>query len=119
MIVLHLPYPPTLNHMYGVQRSGRRFIKASGVLFKKEVAEIVAEQNIMTLNGQVCVFITAHMPDKRRRDLMNLEKITSDALTDAGVWLDDFQIDSFQIARGAMLKGGKLVVVITEIEAQK
>ena len=63
----------------------------------------------------MAVFVRAFMPDKRRRDIMNLEKILSDSLTSAGVWLDDSQIDDFRIVRGSVEKGGRVEVVITEI----
>lgn len=117
MIILELPWPPSLNHLYGVQKNGRRFIKQAGVEFKSRVCELVAEQKIKTLTGRVSVFIEAHMPDRRRRDLMNLEKIVSDSLTAAGVWNDDEQIDDFRIVRSGIIKSGKLIVLIQEIAA--
>lgn len=115
MIHLTLPYPPTWNHLYG-QRGTRKYMKKAGVEYKKAVAELVNKMNVETIAGRVSVFVAAYMPDKRRRDIMNLEKIVSDSLTDAGVWDDDSQIDDFRIVRCEIVKGGKVEVVITEIK---
>lgn len=118
MICLTLPFPPTINHMYG-QRGSRKYMKKDGVEFKKQVADIVSDAAVQTLKRPVAVFVTAHMPDNRRRDLMNLEKILSDSLTSSGVWDDDSQIHDFHIVKSWNVKGGMVKVVITEIEGAK
>ncbi len=92
------------------------YLKLQGREYKKAVADIISAAGIKTIEGRVAVFVRAFMPDKRRRDIMNLEKILSDSLTSAGVWLDDSQIDDFRIVRGSVEKGGRVEVVITEIE---
>ena len=116
MIHLRLPYPPTWNHLYG-QRGSQKYMKPAGKQYKQEVCEIVSQVGIETIEGSVAVFVRAFMPDKRRRDLMNLEKILSDSLTNAGVWLDDSQIDDFHIVRGPVEKGGRVEVVITKLKS--
>ncbi|HAW4327604.1 TPA: RusA family crossover junction endodeoxyribonuclease [Escherichia coli] len=50
----------------------------------------------------------------RKRDLDNLPKAVFDALTSAGFWLDDGQIDDMRIKRYQAIKGGMLVLVVTE-----
>ena len=114
MIHLTLPYPPTWNHLYG-QRGTRKYMKKAGVEYKKAVAELVNEMNVETIAGRVSVFVAAYMPDKRRRDIMNLEKIVSDSLTDAGVLDDDSQIDELYIRRNAVTAGGSITIQINEI----
>lgn len=114
MIALTLPMPPTINHAYGMRRGGGRFIKPAGVKFRQEVADIVAEAGHRTLEGRVSLFAVIHPADKRRQDLDNRCKALQDALTHAGVWLDDNQIDELHLVRGAVLKGGLVKVVITE-----
>lgn len=118
VIHLRLPFPPSWNHLYG-QRGSQKYLKPAGKAYKQAVAEIVAEQRIETIEGSVAVFVRAFMPDKRRRDIMNLEKILSDSLTNAGVWLDDYQIDDFRIVRGPVEKGGRVEVVITTIIGER
>ncbi|RAP72925.1 crossover junction endodeoxyribonuclease RusA [Candidatus Erwinia dacicola] len=44
----------------------------------------------------------------------NLPKAVFDALTSAGFWLDDGQIDDMRIKRCQAIKGGMLVLVVTE-----
>lgn len=114
MIDLALPYPPTLNHLYG-RHGSRTFLKKPGRDYKQRVAEIVSDYGAQTIEGAVAVFVSAWMPDKRKRDVMNLEKILSDSLTSAGVWLDDSQIDVFLIVRRGVEKGGRVRVVIVEL----
>lgn len=58
----------------------------------------------------------ATMPDRRVRDLDNLPKAVLDAITAAGVWDDDGQIDFLSVKRCGIKKGGKIVVEITELE---
>ena len=115
MIHLTLPFPPSLNHLYGM-RGSQKYMKPEGRAYKQAVADIVSDVGVQTIEGRVAVFVRAFMPDKRRRDIMNLEKILSDSLTSAGVWLDDSQIDDFRIVRGSVEKGGRVEVVITEIQ---
>lgn len=119
MIALTLPWPPSLNHMYG-RRGSRTFLKADGWKYKSDVANIVADMGIRCITKPVAVCVVAYMPDKRKRDIMNLEKITSDALTDAGVWLDDCLIHDYHITRHPdIVKGGMLKVVVRELDASE
>lgn len=115
MITLTLPLPPTLNHVFG-RRGNRTFIRPAGVEFRKQVTEIVADAGHPTIEGRVAVFAAVHPKNRIRQDIMNREKALNDALTHAGVWLDDSQVDSFHIVRREPVKGGKIIVVITEIE---
>ena len=54
--------------------------------------------------------------DKRRLDIDNRIKAVFDALEEAGVFNDDFQVDHLEMIRGDIIKGGKIIVVIEEIE---
>ncbi|EPM5114232.1 RusA family crossover junction endodeoxyribonuclease, partial [Shigella flexneri] len=53
--------------------------------------------------------------DKRRRDLDNILKAPLDALTHAGVLMDDEQFDEINIVRGQPVSGGRLGVKIYPI----
>lgn len=53
--------------------------------------------------------------DKRKIDIDNRIKCVLDALQDAGVFNDDFQVDELSIARGKPIKGGAIRVLIEEI----
>jgi crossover junction endodeoxyribonuclease RusA len=90
-------------------------ISADGRRYRKEVGECVLMyvRGSRPLNGRLSVRIEAQPPDKRKRDLDNLLKAPLDALTHAGLWVDDEQIDELTIVRLGPLRGGALRVVVT------
>ena len=55
--------------------------------------------------------------DKRKIDIDNRIKCVLDALQDAGVFNDDFQVDELTIVRGKTIKGGGIRVMIEEINS--
>lgn len=63
------------------------------------------------------VRIECHMPDRRRRDLDNLQKAAFDALTKAGFWADDVQVVDYRVVKMPIVKGGRLELTITELES--
>lgn len=113
MIYLLLPYPPTINHYYGV-RGKSRFIKADGLNFRKIVAA-VQPQGTKPMLGNISVLIYISPPDKRKRDIDNVLKALLDALTHAGVWADDSQIVDLHIIKCDPIKGGETKITISEL----
>lgn len=117
MIVL--PWPPSANHYWrhltSGKLAGRVLISQQGRVFRAQVATNALAEKWPRFGSdkRLRVRILAFMPDKRRRDLDNLLKSAMDALTHAGVWADDSQIDSLLIERAPTL-GGMLKV---EVEA--
>jgi crossover junction endodeoxyribonuclease RusA len=116
MIALTLPLPPTINHYYGQRTRGGRYIKPAGIEFRKTVAEIVATAAHKTLEGRIALFAAIYPADRRRQDIDNRAKSLQDALTAAGVWVDDEQIDELHLVRKEVIKGGMVKVVITELK---
>ena len=99
---LYLPFPPTINSYYVKTKNGQ-FISQKGRKYRVDVEAEVREQfSFSALDGQLLVEVVLHMPDKRRRDLDNYMKALLDALTLAGVWEDDSQIDQLAIYRGTV-----------------
>jgi crossover junction endodeoxyribonuclease RusA len=100
--------------------AGRTLISEKGRAYRGTVFGSVllmpAPANRPGRTARLSVALYAYPPDKRRRDLDNLPKAVLDALTHAGVWADDEQIDSLSIQRCEQRKGGLLKVVVTEIE---
>lgn len=87
-LVLELPFPPSVNHYWRSVRIG----------------------------NATRTLISAHAPDNRRRDLDNFGgKALLDALTHAGVWLDDSQVRRLSMEWGENIRGGKAVVQIRRI----
>lgn len=117
MITLELPLAPTINHYYGVRRTGRsRYMTKDGLAYRQAVCDIVAQAGHKTLEGRIALFVSINPSNRCRQDIDNRIKSLADALTHAGVWLDDSQIDDLHIVRREVIKGGRIVVVITEIK---
>lgn len=108
-MILELPYPPSMNHYW---RSGRGhiYISKEGLAYRARIYAMVGEVDRFECRLSVTIFAT--MPDRRKRDLDNLYKVLLDALTKAGVWVDDSQIDHLAITRGPVAKPGGVRVEI-------
>lgn len=85
--MIHLPYPPSVNRLYR-SINGRSILSKVGRDYYRDVVPI-AEASGINIRGPYALSITAHRPDRRKRDIGNLEKIVSDTLTKAGVIEDD------------------------------
>jgi len=106
---LTLPWPPSINHYWRHAR-GRHYISEQGKQYRDTVQAIVAAGRSQTLTGRVAVSIVAYPPDRRRRDVDNVLKALLDALTHAGLWLDDEQIDDLRIVRDRVVAPGRVSV---------
>ena len=94
------------------------YISEEGKEFRRAV--FVLARGVETMTGRVAVTVTLHAPDKRARDIDNYDgKALFDALTHAGVWKDDNQIDERHTFRGEPVAGGKCVVQIRDIDGEK
>ena len=117
MITLTLPFPPSVNTYWRNIGRGRTIISKRGREYRDEVVGYVANlPRLAILADRLHVAITLHAPDKRRRDVDNYLKAPLDALTHAGVWADDSQIDRLSVQRGDNHPGGRAVVVIGKPE---
>ncbi|MBK4989785.1 RusA family crossover junction endodeoxyribonuclease [Pseudomonas sp. S36] len=120
MTILHLPYPPSVNtywrHPTTGKLAGRHLISEKGRKYRADVCWSIPYA-IQKLSGRLRVTIECFPPDKRRRDLDNVAKGLLDALSHAGVWHDDEQIDDLRIVRRETTKGGAVRVRIEPMEA--
>lgn len=115
MTEIVLPFPPSTNTYWRSVPGKGVLISAGGRQYRSAVHALAVSQGWHKFGDKrLSVSIEAWMPDKRRRDLDNLLKATLDALTHAGVWHDDSQIDALTIIR-APLVGGMLKVRISEV----
>ncbi|WP_082259633.1 RusA family crossover junction endodeoxyribonuclease [Gilliamella sp. Nev5-1] len=115
MINLTLPYPPTVNHYWGTAGK-RRYIKPQGIKFRNDVIGIVLQNKAnKKLAERVMIDIKAYMPDRRKRDLDNINKAIFDALIHSGVIVDDEQIDVLHSERKEVFKGGKIELTISAL----
>lgn len=114
MIVLRLPYPPSLNGYWRTFQN-RQIISADGRKYRDTVMKLVDDYK---LGMRLKVEIEATMPDRRRRDVDNIFKAVLDALTHAQVWGDDNQIDDLRVYRSGEIEApGHLWVRIWPMEA--
>ena len=112
---LILPFPPSVN-TYWRNFQGRMLISKKGREYRKAVAdEILIQKGNKHYKGKIKLTIEAWRPDNRKRDLDNLLKAPLDALTHAGVYVDDHLIVDLRIfwADG---KGGRIKVKVEEIK---
>jgi len=116
MITLELPYPPSVNAMYG-SHGNRRFIRPRGRLFKADVAEIC--KGLASFGDKPLELEIMFLPrDKRLMDISNSIKGIEDALQDAGMFDNDQQVWKITIQRGKQKKGGGCVVTIKEFQVE-
>jgi crossover junction endodeoxyribonuclease RusA len=111
MIVLNLPYPPSVNN-YWIANGHRRFISKRGVEFKNAVMAYCIEFRTPNFGNQVVwVEIVLHPRNKRLQDIDNVLKPILDSLIGI-VYDDDVQVQSLQITRGQAIKNGGCRVMI-------
>lgn len=115
MIELALPFPPAVNNITAVVR-GRKITSKRGRQYREAaVSAIHAQYRGAPLAGRLAVTLVLIPPCRRKRDIDNYSKACLDAITAAGVWLDDEQVDQLTIIRGDQARGGGCRVEIVEI----
>ena len=62
--------------------------------------------------GPLEVDIHVYPPDRRRRDVDNVQKALLDALDHGGGYEDDSQIVRLSIEKGELVEGGKTIIKI-------
>jgi crossover junction endodeoxyribonuclease RusA len=124
-VALCLPWPPSTNHTWGKSRNRRTgkphvYLTAAAKRFRDDVAKLVmAARAAKRISGPVEVRVTLCPPDLRKRDEDNFAgKALFDAITKAGVWLDDSQIRRKVVEWGDVVKGGCVRVEILPMEAK-
>lgn len=115
-----LPWPPSINR-YWRAFNGRNILSAEGRQYRDKVMLAVLQQGRprKMLLGRLAVHISAFPPDKRERDLSNIEKGIGDGLARCGVYKTDGQIDDLRIVRGHVVKNGCVKVIVEEITQDK
>jgi len=113
-IKLKLPWPPSVNHYWG-SNGNRRFIRKKGIEYRNAVERILAKRLVKRMTGRLSIVIAAYPPDRRKRDLDNLQKALFDSLAKGGLYSDDSQIDYFSVQRCSVCKPGRMEIIVSEI----
>ena len=92
-------------------------ISKRGKEYRSEVIEALKEQHLDNegISGRISVLIAMNPPSNHKRDLDNYFKVPLDAITKAGFWIDDSQIDSLKMVRGSKSKLGNLEIEVREL----
>lgn len=114
MIEFELPFPPSINHYYR-HAKGRTYISDEGKIYRDHVILLTRSNIRKTFEGRLAVEIQAFPPDRRARDIDNMQKALLDALEHAQVFKNDSQIDDLRIRRRERFKGGRVLVRVAEI----
>jgi Holliday junction resolvase RusA-like endonuclease len=115
MIELELPFPPSVNHYY--RRVGTRtLISREGRRYREKVCASLAFMGVKTLIGTIHMEIELYPPDRRRRDIDNVQKALLDALQHGGLYADDSQIVKLNIERRKCVPGGRTIVRLKEVQ---
>ncbi len=113
MLELELPFPPSVNHYY--RRVGpRTLISKEGRAYREKVCSVLRGLGVMELPGRLAMVIDAFPPDRRRRDLDNMQKSLLDSLEKGGAYRDDSQIDLLAIRRKERVSGGAVIVALQQ-----
>lgn len=124
-LILYLPFPPSVNDYYGTRKAGKRYIKyikAAGKVFREEARKSLHRQlgnkGSYPLTDKLMVEATLFMPDRRGRDMDNYNKALLDACSADekddwyGLWENDKQLDQLFMYRGAVTKGGLVMLTV-------
>jgi crossover junction endodeoxyribonuclease RusA len=88
-------------------------------VYRENVYAAVVDQGIKPIPGPVSVYLLAHPPDQRRRDLDNCLKVTLDSLQSSGVVEDDSQVVEIHSAWGRLDRPhGRLTLALTRLDEQ-
>ena len=114
-----LPYPVSLNQAYRAWNN--RVVKsAEARAYEEKVLDNLIMLRLNSFNeDRLKVTVTAYMPDKRRRDLSNLDKVLMDSLEKGGLFNNDEQIDDLRFIRAGVCKPGRVRIKIENIPEKK
>ena len=123
MLDLCLPYPPSANRTWRMV-NGRMLLSRQGRAYRKSVCALLATRDgngprKPPSGGRIALCMDAFPPDRRRRDLDNIQKPVLDALEQAGAYKDDSQIDMLVTKRCEVVPNGKLLVRVMNLPLRR
>jgi len=121
-MIVTLPWPPSINRYY--RHVGyRTLISREGRAFRRNVCALLGGGGPPVrkppAGGRIALCMDAFPPDRRIRDLDNLQKPVLDALQHAGIYEDDSQIDLLLTRRREVVADGRLAVEVLELPLRR
>lgn len=120
LIVLFCPFPPSANRLWTRTKRGMRKTDKYAEWLHNAGWAVKAQQPGKT-DKHYQLTIIASRPDRRRRDLGNLEKAISDLLVTLGVVGDDSDCEKIEIAWAApselIAESQDVLVMVQPVEA--
>ena len=110
---IELPWPPSAGVCLRMFRN--RLVKTKRARDYCHQVQVLATGRETFGDKRLSVSILAFPPDRRKRDLDNLLKVSLDSLEKSGLFNDDSQIDRIVIERREVKKGGWLRVNIEQM----
>ncbi len=118
MIVLSLPYPPSLWKLYnGFGRKRHKSDEYKGWLGEALVEIVRAKQT--PIAGKFSISILVGRPDERQRDLDNIVKPVLDALQNHKLVISDHLAESITIAWSSTVEKRRLNVLVWPWSAER
>lgn len=115
MITLVLPFPPSVNRLWRASKGGGVYRSAKYSDWRRlAMWQIAGQSKGKKIEGPYKLTILAVRPDKRKRDLGNLEKAISDILVSQKIVEDDYLCE-WIVARWVE-SGPECRVIIERIE---
>ena len=113
-----LPLPTSLNRMYrAAPNHSGVYLSAQGIEWMQQAGREINRQNVPQIPPPYKVEYAAGRPDKRKRDVANLEKILSDTLQKCFVITDDCMIEDMRLRWSDDVEPGTVRVTIETIAA--
>lgn len=111
-ITLDLPWPPSANR-YWRNFKGVTVVSKEARDYRDRIARQVSYLYKVKKDIRLAVDMLIYPPDKRKRDIDNLIKVTLDALA-KGLGFDDCRVDKLFVERFEIIKGGLVKIKISE-----
>ncbi len=117
VIRLKLPWPPSINSYWLHTKTGQTFITPKGRKFRQVVMAACLVGNIQPMTGRLDILIHYHPPDRRIRDIDNLQKALMDAMKHGGCMADDSQVKHMDVTMHdfAEANAGRVFVTLRRI----
>lgn len=108
-----LPYPPSVNNLYGNHPLGGRYLRAAGQQYKRDAGLLARAAGLRRCIGPVAVILRVWRP-RRRGDIDGIVKVLLDSLTGIA-WDDDACVCELHIYRDDDKERPRVEVTVEEV----